>query len=99
MNVLKTVLVILSGLASVLPTIAADLSIERRTYSARYYRERVYISPPPVWNPNRPADILYTGIAVYPGWHDNSAIINCPTRRIREVLPDGTIVIRRTYAC
>jgi hypothetical protein len=99
MKILQIAILILPGLASALPAGAADLNIDRQTYFSRHYRERVVVGPAPIWNPNRPDDILYTGIRVYPGWHGDPSYIDCRTTRVREVLPDGTIVFRRAYAC
>ena len=99
MKILQIAVVTVLGFASALPAGAADLNIERPTYYSRHSRERVVVSPAPIWNPNRPADILYTGIGAYPGWHGDPAYIRCRTARAREIMPDGTVVISRVSAC
>jgi hypothetical protein len=99
MKILHIAVVLVHGLAAALPAGAADLNIERPAYYSGHYRERVVVSPAPIWNPNRPADILYTGIGAYPGWHGDPAYIRCRTTRARDIMPDGTIVIRRVSAC
>ena len=99
MKIFQILALILPGLASALPAGAADLNIDRQTYFSRHSRERIVVGPAPIWNPNRPGDILYTGIRVYPGWHGDTAYIDCQATRVRELLPDGTFVVRRAYAC
>ena len=88
-----------AGFAAVQTARAADLSIgppvaER---SRPEYRQ-AYVAGP-VWRADRPADLLYTYAPEYPGWRGNSYYYYYNCGSVREILPDGTIVIRHRWAC
>jgi hypothetical protein len=82
------------GIAAAQSANAADLNIERRAY---YSGERTAATVW-VWRA-QPADILYKYAPEYPGWRGDPYYYNCRSVRVREVLPDGTIVTRYRSAC
>jgi hypothetical protein len=94
MKILVSVAITLASFAAVQSANAADLNIERRSY---YSGERT-ASTVWVWRA-QPADILYKYAPEYPGWRGDAYYYNCRSVRVREIFPDGTIVVRHRSAC
>ena len=73
---------------------AADLGyIQNPSY-------RAYDEPAPSYYRPRacPVDILCY-VQVYPGWRGDPYYDTCPIVRVRQTMPDGTVVIRRARFC
>ena len=97
MKILMSVAIAVASLTAVQSAMAADLNVERRPYYSERTRH-VYVVGPTFWRA-QPDDILYKYAPEYPGWRGDPYYYNCSSVRMRETLPDGTVVIRRTRTC
>jgi|SRR5476651_2271074 hypothetical protein len=99
MKILMSVAFAIAGLTAVQSVQAADLNVGPRVIerSGPVYGPAYVVGP--VWRADRPADLLYTYAPEYPGWRGDPYYYSCGTVRVRETLPDGTVVIRRVRAC
>jgi hypothetical protein len=95
--ILMSIAIAATSLGAALPAKAADLSTD---YSTRA-RTRYVVAPAlaVAWWANRPGDILYQYAPEYPGWRGNAYYASCRSVSVREIMPDGTIVVRRRWAC
>jgi hypothetical protein len=99
MKILMSAALVIAGLAAAQWANAADLNLERPAYYSGE-RGRVYAGGPiTIWRADQPADILYKYAPEYPGWRGDPYYANCRSVPVRQTLPDGTIVIRRGWAC